>query len=123
MGLGSGRTLNSRNFRKFWLNLVPRPADAPLRALFPGSGQQQVRKRDQGGGGADQNQGVIGSEIVLHVERCLVGRCHPRLIGQWPGGLCEVIHIRLNFFPTCSPERVSGSAVGWGFSDRNTRWP
>jgi len=76
-----------------------------------GSGQEQIDERDQGGGGADQDQGVIGSEVVLHVKRWSLWG-HLRGLGDKAASLCEVVHIRSNFFPARSPERVSASAVG-----------
>lgn len=108
------------------MNLVPLRADGFLRALFiEGSGQQQIGQRDHGGGGADQDQGVIGSEIVLHVERwLLVG--HARDLGQGSPGVCEVIHIRSNFFVACSGngclvQRLVVSRTGTGDGPRTSK--
>lgn len=56
------------------VNLMNRAADvfkgARIGALAPGAGsnQQEVDQRNQGRADAGGDQGVIGAEVVLHVE-------------------------------------------------------
>ena len=69
------------------LERLGEPCSTRARRIFEvRSGQQQIGERDHRGGGADQDQGVIGSKIVLHVERWLL-RGHAEGVGQGKPGV------------------------------------
>ena len=79
-----------------------------LGEVGPGSAQHQIDQRDSGRCGADQDQGVIGSEVVLHVEEPLDFLGHELRLRQGEQDLCELRHIRRVFFPA--------TAQGTGFA-------
>jgi len=70
-----------------------------LSEVGPGSAQHQIGQRDHGRRSADQDQGVVGSEVVLHVEEPLDFLGHEQRLGQGEQALCELPHIRRVFFP------------------------
>jgi hypothetical protein len=59
--------------------------------------QDEVEQGDEGGSGAQQDQCVVGSQIVLHVKRVLDFRDHAHGLDQSKGALCEVVHIPQDF--------------------------
>ena len=68
-----------------------------LSEVGPGSAQHQIGQRHHGRRSADQDQGVIGSEVVLHVEEPLDFLGHELRLGQGEQVLCELPHIRRGF--------------------------
>jgi len=60
-----------------------------LSEVGPGSAQHQIGQRDHGRRSADQDQGVVGSEVVLHVEEPLDFLGHEQRLGRGEQDLCE----------------------------------
>src|ERR1700694_2445201 len=101
----------------------------PGRRLSAGSNQKEIDERDQGRSDARRDQGVIGADVALRIERWLEGFLG-HFGGLGPAGriFCEAGHIRGIFFTAWSPERGSGFRIGngTGFSDavsgKDRRW-
>ena len=68
----------------------------PIKTASRDSGQKQIGESDQGGANAGGNQDVVGPEVALNVKLVFPG--HYRGLGQWNIGVCEVVHIRRDFF-------------------------
>src|SRR3979490_1519955 len=101
----------------------------PGRRLSAGSNQNEIDERDQGRSDARRDQGVIGADVALRIERWLEGFLgHFGGLGQAGRIFCEAGHIRGIFFTAWSPERVSDLRIGngTGFSDagsgKDRRW-
>jgi len=85
-----------------------------LSEVGPGSAQHQIGQRDHGRRSADQDQGVVGSEVVLHVEEPLDFLGHEQRLGRGEQDLCEPPHIRRVFFPAMQEPDVSAIVANVG---------
>src|ERR1700730_9857626 len=85
------------------------------RRLSAGSNQNEIDERDQGRSDARRDQGVIGADVALRIERWLEGFLgHFGGLGQAGRIFCEGGHIRWIFFTAWSPEQVSDFRIGNG---------
>ena len=91
---------------------MPRAANVPNR--YPGrSDQEQVDQRAERGAHAGGDQGVVGGDVGLRVERWLGFLSHSGRLGQPGGTVCEPDHIRLIFSSgNGRKERVDGGRIG-----------
>jgi hypothetical protein len=72
----------------------PRATSVPNRHLSAGSNQDEIDQRDQGGAYAGSDQGVVGPEVGLRIERGWVGFLgHFGGLGQAGPDSCEADHI------------------------------
>jgi hypothetical protein len=72
------------------------------------SNQNEIDQRDQGGADAGSDQGVVGLDVALRIERWLVSLPgHFRGLRRAGVAFCEAGHIRWNFFSG----RVLGNAL------------
>ena len=70
------------------------PTNAASRDLSAESNQDEIDQRDQGGAYAGSDQGVVGPEVGLRIERGWVGLLgHFGGLGQAGPGSCEADHI------------------------------
>jgi len=94
---------------------TPIPTGDVFRPPCAASNQKQIDQRDQGRADAGSDQGIVGAEAALGVERCWVG-----FLGHFGGleqagpGLCEADHIPSIFFKAKFRERVVSVRIGIG---------
>ena len=73
--------------------------ERPNRCLSAESNQDEIDQRDQGCPDTGADQGVVGADIALRIERCLVGfPGHFGGLGQAGRTFCEADHIWRFFF-------------------------
>jgi hypothetical protein len=77
------------------------------------SNQDEIDQRNQGSADAGGDQGIVGADVGLRIERCLVGFSgHFGGLGRAGRSFCELGHIRPIFFAASSSERVDVIRVG-----------
>lgn len=82
----------------WWVTKVRKAAISPL-----GSDQDEIDQSAQRGRHAADDQGVVGTEVGLRIERGWVGFFgHFGRLGRGDPDVCEAGHIRGILFTTCS---------------------
>jgi hypothetical protein len=116
----TGRTSKKRSGRtRRRLNLSPRGRThlerslASICRLSAESNQDEIDQRNQGGADTGGHQGIVGADVGVRIERCLVRFSgHFGGLGRAGRSFCELGHILPIFFAASSSERVDVIRVG-----------